>query len=344
MTPQENGIQWTDFTANLIKYRDAAGKSVWACVKCSDGCKNCYAEALAKRYGRGGPFSLAQIKTVTPYFDEKEANTLLKSPKLKGKRVFIGDMTDVFGDWVPFELLDRMFAVFALRPDVTFQVLTKRPERMAEYFDCFTRPEFDGTIPGNPPRKRFSDAYMRSRHYQVMSQIGELAWEAFPIERSRTRAHDLLDGAMQRTFPLSNVWLGCSVEDQKAADTRIPHLLRCPAATRFISQEPQLSEVIYRDEWAAELHWIIVGGESGPGAREFDTGWAHTTLAWCRRHNVKFFMKQTGSKVRIMAGDAIQMTHAGMLDSGKRRTSKGGDILDIPPALRVREFPQLASQ
>lgn len=136
MTSQENGIAWTDFTSNPIRYKNADGMTVWACEKVSAGCKNCYADALSHRYGgvrRAGEWNAATMATLTPFVDEKELRMLLTSTKISGTRVFIGDMTDVFGAWVSFDLLDKLFAVFALRPDVTFQVLTKRPARMREY-------------------------------------------------------------------------------------------------------------------------------------------------------------------------------------------------------------------
>lgn len=202
-------IEWCDVSANLLKYRDTrTGERVWACQKVSDGCKHCYAEAIAKRFKRGGPFDAAAMKHVEPYFDEGEAMRLLRSKKLAGKRVFVDDMTDLFGDWVPDEIIDRHFAVFALRPDVTWMVLTKRPERMAEY----QRPI------GQVMRRDFVWAAMR-RLTDRASQQGPDQW------------------------PLPNVWLGTSVEDQATADARIPHLLRCPAACRMVSYEPALSSV-----------------------------------------------------------------------------------------------------
>src|SRR5690606_19738715 len=97
---QATSIEWTDYSENLIRYRDADGRDVWACVKCSDGCKHCYSESLAHRFQRGKPFTAANMKVVTPYFDDARAAKLLRSRKLSGKRVFIGDMTDVFGEWV----------------------------------------------------------------------------------------------------------------------------------------------------------------------------------------------------------------------------------------------------
>jgi protein gp37 len=129
-------IEWTDYTTNLIRYRDPEGRSVHGCIKVSAGCANCYASAWSARGltgERGGAFTAKRQATLTPSFDEAEGKRILRT-KVTGKRVFVGDMTDVFGEWVPDALLDRMFAVFALRPDLTFQVLTKRPERMREYF------------------------------------------------------------------------------------------------------------------------------------------------------------------------------------------------------------------
>src|SRR5262245_8975140 len=123
---QPTSIQWTDYTSNPIKYRRKSdGKTVWGCVKVSPGCAHCYAEAIALRFDRGKVFNAANMEELEPFTDEDELRTLLTSKKLSGKRVFVGDMTDVFGEWIPDKMLDRLFAVFALRPDVTFQVLTK---------------------------------------------------------------------------------------------------------------------------------------------------------------------------------------------------------------------------
>jgi protein gp37 len=133
-------ISWTDFSANLLKYRDAKGHSVWGCVKCASGCQNCYSERIALRFNRGGPFDAATMKTLSPYFSEQEAAKLLRSKKITGKRVFIDDMTDLFGEWLSDEIIYRHLGVFSSRPDVTFQVLTKRPERMCRYFTSVNPP------------------------------------------------------------------------------------------------------------------------------------------------------------------------------------------------------------
>src|ERR1700722_10504343 len=131
---QRSSISWTDFTSNPIKYRDKRTRQVvWACVKHSPGCLNCYSEALATRYRKGSPFTRHELEHVEPFLDETELKELMNSKKIAGKRVFVGDMTDCFGEWVPDSMLDRMIEAFSIRQDVTFQLLTKRSDRMANY-------------------------------------------------------------------------------------------------------------------------------------------------------------------------------------------------------------------
>lgn len=126
-------IGWTDFSANPLKYRDAAGAVKWACAKVSPGCTNCYSEALAKRWNRGADYNAGEVAKLTPFLDAKEVRAMLTSQKISGNRVFVGDMTDIFGGWVADDLLEQLFAMFAFRYDVTWQVLTKRASRMAEF-------------------------------------------------------------------------------------------------------------------------------------------------------------------------------------------------------------------
>ena len=213
---QKSPIEWTDFTANPIRYRDPDGNVVHACIHKSGGCLHCYAEVLAGRWGRAGKkFTAENMKRLTPFLDDKELHQMLTHKPASGKRCFVGDMTDIFGEWVPFELLDKLFAVFALRPDVTFQVLTKRPERMREY-------------------------------------VGALDTK----ERIEAASFSLPTAARILNWPLPNVWLGVSVEDQKTADERIPLLLQTPAAVRFVSYEPALGPVDFRK-------WLGVALEIG---------------------------------------------------------------------------------
>lgn len=130
---QLSKIEWTHFTSNPLKYRDATGKIVWGCVHKSGGCKRCYAEALARRYGRGKAFTAAHMAALTPFVDEKELRHIRRFKKASGKRCFLGDMTDVFGEWVPDGIRDQIWNAMAYRNDVTFQVLTKRPEVALKY-------------------------------------------------------------------------------------------------------------------------------------------------------------------------------------------------------------------
>lgn len=132
-------IEWTTFSANPLKYRDAAGNIVWGCIHVSPGCRHCYSEALAKRYGRGGPFSLPVMNGLTPFLDDAELHKMRSAKQIgglpvAGSRCFIGDMTDIFGEWVSDDLLNRLFSdTLEIRTDVTWQILTKRAKRMHEY-------------------------------------------------------------------------------------------------------------------------------------------------------------------------------------------------------------------
>src|SRR5690242_5082887 len=119
---QQTSIGWTNFSVSFLKYLNALGKVVWACVHASEGCRFCYSEALAKRWGRGKAFTAENMKGLTPLFDTNEAQQVLRSKKISGKKVFVDDMTDLFGEWVSDEIIDQNFVVFAMRSDVTFQI------------------------------------------------------------------------------------------------------------------------------------------------------------------------------------------------------------------------------
>ena len=290
----ETNIEWTDFTDNPLKFRRKIdGKIVWACQKVSSGCKNCYAEALARRYGRGGPFDAATMAGVEPSLDQKSLRYLLNSKKISGKRIFIGDMTDIFGEWVSDEILDQLFAVFALRSDVTFQILTKRAARMHEW----TNRTWD--VP------------------RVLNALGHL-----PRRYRRDNIHQLI-GDRNSTWPLPNVWLGVSVEDQPAADERIPELLRTAAAVRFLSCEPLLDAIDLErpmpgpdldqghgvkicQPWMIQsgVDWVIVGGESGPGKRQMNLAWARLIRNQCQYAEVPFLFKQV-DKVQPIPDDLM---------------------------------------
>ncbi len=205
-------IEWTDATWNPIRARNRKnGKVGWHCVHVSEGCRNCYAEKINLRLGTGLPFKPGHEKDVEIFLDE---NILLQPLRWKKPRkIFFTSMTDAAGAFVPFWMLDKIFAVMALCPQHIFQVPSKRPERMRAYI---------------------SDP---DRHATVIDH-----WRQLP-QRRKQRVTINRGGPVLATsfaWPLDNVWLGTSVEDQATADERIPHLLTTPAAIRFISAEPLL--------------------------------------------------------------------------------------------------------
>lgn len=356
-------IEWTDFSANPLKYRDRrTGAVVWGCVKKSSGCANCYSEALALRYDRGGPFTRATMEHLEPFLDEKELRQILTAKTVDkravaGSKCFLGDMTDVFGEWVPDEILDRLFAVMALRPDVTFQVLTKRADRMRDYFKA-------------PDRKRLIAEQAMPLSNMLASAAGS---HAARLTTDQFREAFVYQG------PVPNVWLGVSVENQAAADVRIPHLIDTPAAVRFLSCEPLLGAVGIRDPltgdstgretggaqgWQAgpAIDWVIVGGESGAGARPMQLDWARSLVEQCRAADVPCFVKQLGAAVKCGPHDAEEgafprcwrcghfdfgpCTNGVLLCNGcdaawdRLRDRKGGNPDEWPANLRVREFPR----
>jgi protein gp37 len=200
---QQTNIGWTDFSANLLKYRNAEGETVWACVHASEGCRFCYSEARAKRWGRGEAFTAENMKKLTPYFDQKEADQILRSKKISGKKVFVDDMSDLFGEWVSDEIILDHFAIFALRRDVTFQVLTKRAKRMLA---------------------ELSAADFRQR-LELNPLLDDNSIEIGPAD-----------------WPLPNVHLGVSVEDPDNK-IRLAYLRDTPSAVRWASLEPFLEHM-----------------------------------------------------------------------------------------------------
>jgi protein gp37 len=208
----------------------------------------------------------------------------------KPQRIFVNSMSDLFHEALPDEVIDQIFTVMVAAPQHTYQILTKRPQRMLQYF-----------------------------------QSGR---------------HDCGNGPDRANYHLDeNIWLGVSVEDQATADERIPLLLQTPAAVRFVSYEPALEPVDFSDWIGTDflggtnngkgVDWIIVGGESGPGARPFQIEWAESAIKQCQAAGVKVFMKQVGKNPRIACIEYA-------LENDRM---KGADPLDWPRNIRVQEFP-----
>lgn len=316
------------------------------------------------------------VKAVTPFFDEAEAKKILRSRVLKepsrrvpGARpmIFVDDMTDLFGDWVPDSIIDWHFALFALRQDVTFQVLTKRPERAQKYFAGLQRAA-DEHAP-NTVEGKFSPAQVLN--IRAIAAALNLPGGMFGQAISPSCA-----------WPLPNVHLGVSVENQKAADERIPVLLQMPAAVRFLSCEPLLSDLqlwaindgSWYDREGAHLYdclegaafyrsgehglsggptidWVIVGGESGHGARPYGVQWARSIIEQCKAAGVACFHKQVGGKPYEMASDGHAVRSWGEAEVRPNgefvqvhlKDKKGGSMSEWPADLRVREFPKAAA-
>jgi protein gp37 len=315
----KTGIEWTrgdDGTAG------ATWNPVTGCVKVSPGCDHCYAETFAERW-RGTP----------GHYFERGFDVTLRPDKLdqplrwqRPRRIFVNSMSDLFHKDVPDEYIAQVFAIMAGCPQHTFQVLTKRHGRMSSLL----------------------------RNDDFLAETG----------RCWLRNDGIPDDALWPGWPLPNVWLGVSVEDQHWADIRIPALIETPAAVRFLSCEPLLAQLdlgigdphrghdnddVYgwpnpricldcsgpededevqffrREPDAGGIGWVIIGGESGPGARPMSERWARTLVRECQSASVPVFVKQFGSVLGRELG-------AG---------PKGGDWDMWPEDLRVREFPRV---
>jgi len=292
----ETKIQWTERTWNPI-----AGCSV-----VSPGCTNCYAMRRVAPRLAANPATPQYHGTVTPSkaghvwtgkigvaSDTKFLEPLrIKIPAMW----FVNSTSDLFHENVPDEVIDRVFAVMALCPQHTFQVLTKRSKRMREYM-----------------AKRSGD--------WAVSWTRAVDFDFRPIIQ-RPDEYGRLLMRNYGPFPLPNVWIGVSVEDQTRADERIPDLLATPAAIRFISAEPLLGPIqlddmcdgfkfvdALRGNWwhdnpeglnpisqgHEKLDWVIVGGESGSGARPMHPDWAPSIRDQCAAAGVPFFFKQWGN-------------------------------------------------
>lgn len=259
-------------TTSKIEWTDTTWNPILGCSRVSEGCRNCYAEAMNRRLGTGLDFKPSGRSLVDIKIDKKLLQAPLKWKK--PRKIFVGSMTDMFADFVTDEMLDEVFGIVAQAPQHTFQFLTKRAARMRRYNETGKHGNY--------------------RH----------------------------------------VHFGVSVEEQDAADERISDLLRTNCGGHFLSVEPMLGR-INLTKYLPYLDWVICGGESGPGAREFRYSWA-LDLAWqCADENLPFFMKQVGSKPVNDLWLAPIGPHKVKLED-----AKGGDWNEWPDMLRVREFPK----
>lgn len=300
-------IEWTDATWNPIT----------GCSVVSPGCTNCYAMKLAgtrlrhhpSRAGltvdsKAGPVWNGQVRLNEDWLTQP---LQWKRPR----RIFVCAHGDLFHESVPDEWIDRVFAVMALAPQHTFQVLTKRAARMRAYMAERWQPAPARRLEGFglPPIDLPAEREGEDRHDQVARIAERLANDIGLLdpENDALWTDDGASKAMSFAWPLPNVWLGVSAEDQARADERIPDLLATPAAVRFLSAEPLLGAIdLWRtgmkingklDRATGErrfLDWVIVGGESGPGARPMHPDWARQIRDDCAAAGVPFFFKQWG--------------------------------------------------
>jgi protein gp37 len=258
----ESQIEWCTTTWNPVT----------GCSKVSEGCRHCYAETLSLRFGW----------TEKPWtYPHAAENVVIRPERLSyplkwrdSRVVFVNSMSDLFHERVPFTFIDDVFAIMAEASHHTFQVLTKRPRRMLQWFQ----------------------------------------WKA--------------ESAPDHTYIAPpNVWIGVSVEDMRAARTRIPELMAVPAVVRFLSCEPLLGPLDLTPWLRAEtarcracsseghdhqcdcachshggINWVIVGGESGRGFRPMEPSWARQVRDDCRDAGVPFFFKQWGGRTPKAGG------------------------------------------
>ena len=324
----ETSIEWTDRTWNPVR----------GCSRVSEGCQNCYAERIAARFSKGrGAKRQSEFQGFAILENGKSRWTgkvELVESKLteplhwrKPCRVFVNSMSDLFHEALPDQAIDRVFAVMALAPQHTFQLLTKRADRMLKWSARMADAE------GEP-------MWVAADSLNVGASSPMSIWSR----------GDTLASVQVQPWPLANVWLGVSVEDQKTADERIPLLLQTPAAKRFVSYEPALGPVDFRrylfhhdcdvlaldcegaHDGGSFLDWVIVGGESGPGARPFDIAWARNTITQCKAAGVACFVKQLGARPGYQRKD-------GWRDM-ELRDRKGSDPSQWPDWAFVRGYPQ----
>ena len=218
-----SNIEWTEHTWNPVT----------GCLKISQGCKHCYAERMAKRLKAMGSARYVAGFEPTLHHDLVDAPKKWKKPRL----VFVNSMSDLFQIDVPVAFIKAVFETMRATPQHTYQILTKRSERLRELAPLLPWPD--------------------------------------------------------------NVWMGVSVEDERVR-SRIDDLSVVPARIRFLSCEPLIGPL--RDLSLAGLHWVIVGGESGPQARPMQRGWVESLREQCAAAGVPFFFKQWGGVRKDLTG------------------------------------------
>jgi protein gp37 len=284
ITMGKSKIEWTEKTWNPTT----------GCNKVSAGCKFCYAEVMHRRLMKMQPekYNRPFLDGAFPHEPSLEIPLKWKKPQ----RIFVNSMSDLFHKDVPFEFINKVFGIMALCEQHTFQILTKRPERALEFFNKYLPPIWKEMVHGR------DDSIDANIHYKAIDCNVLYKYKGEESE--------------PQEFPLPNVWLGVSCEDQKTADERIPILLQIPAAVKWISAEPLLSQIdlmnylerptgwivgkspdsgkpIY-SSYDFPINWVVAGGESGHGARPMHPDWIRKIRDDCKAAGVPFLFKQWG--------------------------------------------------
>ena len=315
--PHKTKIQWCSHSSNPLR-AEHNGKRGWSCEKISSGCAACYSEAMNKRLGTGLAFVARDNAAVTNYLDEKELAHMLKfrpkPPYSSGRErpsVFVCDMTDIFGEWVPDESLDRMFTTFALRTDVDWLVLTKRAKRMWKYLSVRNAPLPNVWLGVSVENQRWAD----ERVPVLLDTPAAIRWVSYEPALGPV---DFCKLSVPQGDPIdSTYWVA-----------------NWDALTGFRGHKAGGST-------GAKLDWIVVGGESdqpGQKARTCSVDWIRATVEQCGDVGTACFVKQLGSNVTSWPRCPVDCEcglHYGFKDR------KAGDPSEWPAAIRVREFPKV---
>lgn len=364
----ETSIEWCHRQGTVAK----TWNPIQGCQRISEGCRHCYAESIARRFAQSGwSQGLINIKTGKWSGDTRVAAHKLDEP-LHWKKpctVFVNSMSDLFYEGFSNEQIAAVFGVMAACPQHTFIILTKRAKRMREWFKWLDdRVESEAEAwSGRDCTTSIHDA----RRDSLLEYLDETACAAMAVHFDCCHLGITTNPA--RVWPLANVWLGVSVENQEAADERIPELLATPAAVRLLSCEPLIGEVdldpplcddfdrhgrsgycVADDDatpWCAEcdeersyghwLHldggidWVIAGCESGNGSRPCEVQWLRSLRDQCDDAGVPFFLKQAERSAAITHG----------YGSGWKKKRTGGDHIVTAPYLdgvQHIDFPKAA--
>lgn len=319
-----------------IEWCDRVWNPVTGCTKVSPGCLNCYAERMSKRFAELWGLPKDDPFKVTMHHDR------LKQPLhwKKDSKVFVCSMADIFHDDVTDAVLDQIFGVMLAtkvlnnRPDHTFMVLTKRAERMHRYFTSRTAAELLEAWAFSTDWVNMEDGDVLFHEY-----IEGLVCHDWDEKGTNSSGSEYKEwGYLKQLFPLPNVWLGVTAENQEQADKRIPLLLATPTVKRFVSVEPMLGPVDLTDVPVPQvvdnrgfsinaltdnddehffnkhqkLDWVICGGESGPGARPVHPAWVRSLRDQCISAEVPFLFKQWGEFYHSIPQNGTEPTETGI--------------------------------